>query len=72
MAAINESRWALSEVDLNLCRFCVYDRLLKKDFTYFVPKMSAVVLDGGSAIVHTTAGKDLLIQLGANSRRFIS
>lgn len=72
MFAVNENRWKLSAVDVNLCKFSVYDNELKKDFTYYVPKMTAVVLDGGSAIVHTAAGKNLLIKLGANSRRFIS
>ena len=72
MSAVNENRWALSKVEVNFGRFQVLDSLLKKRVAYYVPNLSAVSVNGNSAIVHTKSGKDLLIQLDANTRRFIS
>lgn len=72
MFVSNKNRWALGTVDVNFCRFQVQDSLLNKRVAYYVPNLSAVRVDGNSAIVHTTSGKDLLIQLDANTRRFIA
>lgn len=69
---LNENRWALSTVEVNFGRFQVLDILLNKCVAYYVPKLSAVSINGNNAIVHTTSGKDLLIELDANTRRFIS
>lgn len=69
---LNENRWALSAVEVNFGRFQVLDSLLNKRVAYYVPKLSTVSINGNNAIVHTTSGKDLLIQLDANTRRFIS
>lgn len=72
MSVLNKNRWALSTAEANFGRFQVLDCLLNKRVAYYVPNLSAVSVNGNSAIVHTTTGKNLLIQLDANSRRFIS
>ncbi len=72
MFLLNQIRWALSTVEVNFGRFQVIDSLLNKRVAYYVPKLSTVSINGNSAIVHTTSGKDLLIELDANTRRFIS
>ena len=72
MFLLNQNRWALSTVEVNFGRFQVIDSLLNKRVAYYVPKLSTVSINGNSAIVHTTSGKDLLIELDANTRRFIS
>lgn len=69
---MNKNRWALNTVEVNFGRFQVLDSLLNKRVAYYVPKLSTVSINGNNAIVHTTSGRDLLIQLDANTRRFIS
>jgi len=69
---MSEKRWMLNDVTPNLNRFRVYDNIMKRPSTYFIPKLMSVKIDGNKAIVDTKAGKHFLINLDDSSRQLLA
>lgn len=69
---MSNSRWKLIDITPSLNRFRIFDCILNKSDSYFMPRLKTITINGNNAIVDTNKGKQYLINLENKSRQLVT